>query len=287
MKKITLKISTFLLLTMFALQVYAQPILYTAPGEYKLGARTTNLFMTINVSTGALEWQAELPGDDPTQVFTVDEHVMPASAGYVQITADLTPINPALGIWRLGTTPADVSGKDITVKALLGAPISDTNDPAYEYDQFQRRKAKVDANGDADSEGSNPSDGNNALFIKVPGEGGSRFGIIPAAAGDLVQFDGGGIDVLDYHLVALLSTVDFDTRSIFISNPVNNELSIKGLPAEVKQVSVYSLLGREVLTQEVDGRSDLNMGVTTLASGMYLVEMRSDRGSYTKKIVKQ
>ncbi|WP_136482946.1 T9SS type A sorting domain-containing protein [Cognatitamlana onchidii] len=287
MRKQLLKLTLMVAVLFSAAATYAQPILYTAPGKYKLGARTTDLFMTINIGTGALEWQQELPGDDPTQTFTVQDHVMPASAGYVQITTDLTSINPALGTWRLGTTPALVNEKDITVTALPGDVITDISDPAYEYDQFQRRKAKVDANGDADSEGANPADGNNALFIKVPGEGGSRFGVIPTAAGELVQFDGGGIDVLDYHLVELLSNETFDTSSVFISNPVNDQLTVKGLTADVNKVSVYNLLGSAVLTKSISGEATINLNVSSLATGMYIVKLEGANGTFSKKIIKQ
>ncbi|GAA4814925.1 T9SS type A sorting domain-containing protein [Litoribaculum gwangyangense] len=84
-----------------------------------------------------------------------------------------------------------------------------------------------------------------------------------------------------------LSTEAFDTSSIFVSNPVKNELSIKGLTPNVKEVSVYSLLGQKVLTKEVEGNSSLTVDVSRLTSGLYLVEMKGERGSFTKKIVKE
>jgi hypothetical protein len=84
-----------------------------------------------------------------------------------------------------------------------------------------------------------------------------------------------------------LSADKFDTSSIFISNPVNNVLSIKGLSPNVKQVSVYSLLGKEVLTRNVETQSAINVDMSALSSGMYLVKMQGDNGSFSKKIVKQ
>jgi len=85
----------------------------------------------------------------------------------------------------------------------------------------------------------------------------------------------------------VLSNAEFDTSSIFISNPVKNELNIKGLTSNVKQVSVYSLLGQEVLTRKVDAQSFLNIDVSTLKSGIYLVEMKGETGAFVKKIVKE
>ncbi len=286
MKKITLKFSAFLLFALFAIQAQAQPILWCGDGTYKIGARGTNLFMTINGSTGELEWATELPGDDPTQVWSIVGHRSPASAGLMEITSNAGGID-----WTMCMSVAESANyPDVTLTVEQRLPESNGAGDWSGLDQFQRRKAKVDANGDPDSNGANPSGPkNNALFIQLAdGVTNSRYGVIPSAAGDPVQFDSGGIDVIDYHLVALLSTADFDTSSIFISNPVNNnELSIKGLTANVKQVSVYSLLGKEVISREVNERSELNIDVSALSTGMYLVKMQGDNGSYTKKIVKQ
>lgn len=297
MKKTTLKITTFLLLTMFAIQVQGQA-LWTEPGVYKISTSglTPNLYLTISTTTGDLVWDAEITPDDATQLWTVTDHRMPASAGYVEITADITPgpgaftmivdqstiaVDPVTGLF-------DQNDKDFRISVRPGLPISDTADPNYGFDQFQRRKAKVGPDGLADPNGTNPADGNNALFVKPEGAtGASRYGVIPTAAGEDVLFDGGGIDVLQYHLISALSTADFDTSSIFVSNPVNDELTIKGLTPNVKDVNIYSLLGKQIMSIKVDGASTLNMDVSTLASGLYIVKMVGDNGSYSKKIIKE
>lgn len=283
MKKITSKITTFLCLTMFALQVHAQPCpeLWLEPGVYKIATcgLTPELYMTINGSTGQLEWAAEITPDNATQLWTVTDHREPASAGYVEITADITP---GPGAFTMivdqtsynGGTPAD---DEIRITVRPGDPISDTGDANYGYDQFQRRKAT----GWTGS-------GNNALFAKPPGQGNLRYSVAPTAAGDDVLFQNPGtISPLRFILVSTLSNEEFDTSSIFISNPVNNEISIKGLTAEVNSISVFSLIGKEVLTREVNGEASLTLDASALSSGMYLVKMEGENGSYTKKIVKQ
>lgn len=283
MKKITSKITTFLCLTMFALQVHAQPCpeLWLEPGVYKIATcgLTPELYMTINGSTGQLEWAAEITPDNATQLWTVTDHREPASAGYVEITADITP---GPGAFTMivdqasynGGTPAD---DEIRITVRPGDPISDTGDANYGYDQFQRRKAT----GWTGS-------GNNALFAKPPGQGNLRYSVAPTAAGDDVLFQNPGtISPLRFILVSTLSNEEFDTSSIFISNPVNNEISIKGLTAEVNSISVFSLIGKEVLTREVNGEASLTLDASALSSGMYLVKMQGENGSYTKKIVKQ
>ncbi|GAA4950243.1 hypothetical protein GCM10023314_24480 [Algibacter agarivorans] len=279
MKKITLKINAFLCLTMFALQVQAQT--WTENGTYKISTSglTPELFMTISTTTGDLVWAEELAGEDPTQVWYIVDHRLPASAGYMEITANIPgPGDFTMIVDQATIDLADPNDKNFRISVRPGLPIDDAGDPNYGFDQFQRRKTNPA-----------PPVGNNALFVKPPApiSGGSRYGVIPATAGEDVLFDGGGIDELKFYLIAALSTKDFDTSSIFISNPVNNELSIKGLTSNVKQVSVYSLLGKEVISREVNEQSALKINVSALSSGMYLVKMQGDNGSFTKKIVKQ
>ncbi|WP_188407847.1 T9SS type A sorting domain-containing protein [Hyunsoonleella pacifica] len=237
--------------------------------------------MTVNGTTGDLEWAALLPGDDPTQVWTVKDHREPASSGYVEIWATV----PGVGDFTIAVDPStlDGSGSDTEIKLTLvpGQPVGDNTDPNYGWDQFQRRK----------STGWTGS-GNNALFAKPsnsPGQQGNlRYRDAPSAAGDPVLFQSGGaISALRFILVSPLSNEEFDTSSIFISNPVNNEINIKGLTSNVKEVIVYSLLGQKVLTKEVNTQSSLSLDASALTSGMYLVEMKGDKGSFTKKIVKQ
>ncbi|NJX14296.1 T9SS type A sorting domain-containing protein [Tamlana crocina] len=291
MKKITLKISVFLLFFMFALQVQAQPCpeLYQEAGVYKIATcgLTPELYMTIN-GTGQLEWAAEITSSpaDVTQLWTIQGHREPSSGGYVEITADLSALG--VGPYTMvvdqasfnGGTPAD---DQIRITARPGLPISDTGDANYGYDQFQRRKATGWSGA-----------GNNALFAKPPGQGDLRYGLVPTAAGDDVIFWDGkeprnaplAINALRLIFVSTLSTTDFDTSSIFVSNPVNNELSVKGLAANINHLSVFSLLGKEVLSRDINSES-VNIDVSSLTSGMYLVKLSSDKGSFTKKFVKQ
>ncbi|PWH84454.1 hypothetical protein DIS18_07990 [Algibacter marinivivus] len=288
MKKITLKISAFLLFATFALQVQGQacPEIYTADGVYKISTcgLTPELYMTINASSGQLEWAAEETGAlEATQNWTIQDHGLPASGGYIQVTANLTP-GPGDFTLIVDQTTLDATGSDpeIQINVRPGLPIIDAADPNYGWDQFQRRR---------ESGWGGP--GNNALFAKPSPTSGAlqgnlRYRDAPSAAGDPVLFQSpGSITAMRMVLVSLLSTEDFDTSSIFISNPVNDELSIKGLTANVKQVSVYSLLGKEVISTEVNDKSELNIDVSALSTGMYLVKMQGEKGSYTKKIVKQ
>ena len=292
MKKITLKISVFLLFAMTALQVQGQacPDLWLDPGVYKISTcgETTELFMTINGGTGSLEWAEEItaaPGNS-TQLWTVKDHRDLAPNGYVEITADLSSLNA--GNWTMvvdGTTFDATSGtnNNVRINVVNRLPyLSSENDPLYGYDQFQRRKATGWS-----------GNGNNALFAKPnspPNQGNLRYSVVPAAAGDQVLFQNGGtISPLRFVFVEALSTEEFDTSSVFISNPVKDELTIKGLNQSIKQISVYDLLGKQVISSNLsDDTISTKLDVSKLTNGLYIVKLQGENGSsFTKKIVKE
>lgn len=274
MKKITLKISAFLLLTMFSLQVQAQTYgEWTTNGIYKIGVPSTNYFMTVNGSTGNLKWAAGIAGNDPTQLWTITDHRTPASTGMMEIYATI----PGLGNFTMTTNGVQANHPNYTLSVRAGDPISVTP-LAEDYsglDQFQRRKTTT------------ASSGNDALFLRTPWGTNSRYGVAPTAVGDPVKFDGGGMDKLEFTLISTLSNTKFDASSIFISNPVKNQLNIKGFTGNVSKVSVFTLLGQEVLSRKIDAQSSLNIDLSTLTSGMYLVQLSGETGKFTKKIIKQ
>ncbi|WP_296635394.1 T9SS type A sorting domain-containing protein [Polaribacter sp.] len=311
MKKQLLKLTLFAFVMLLSFSTLQAQALWTTNGTYKISTSglDTNLYLTINDQTGTLEWAEEKDGDDPTQVWTVQDHRTPASTGLMEIFATI----PELGNFTLTTTGVEADHPNYTLSVKAGDPLEveytaptggdtpdDTSDdaPAVYFgdysglDQFQRRKAKVNADGLADSAGANPEDGNNALFIKTPWGGNSRYGIIPTAAGEAVQFDGGGIDVIQFHLVeaATASVNTFGVDAFVIINPVsNNQLTIKGATSKVSRLNVYSVLGNTVLSKVIDNQNgDISVNVSALSSGLYIVELNGENGErLTKKIIKQ
>jgi len=273
MKKITLKIKSLLLVAVAVLfstsAVQAQE--WTTNGTYTIGVPGEDLFISVNPDTGVLEWAARNE-DNPNQIWAIVDHPTPMSAGYMQITSE----HPEYGITTLGTVPENISGKNITLVALERDVVTDAAAADYGYDQFQRRKTTTN-NG-----------GNDALFIKVPGEGGSRFGVTPAAAGDPVQFDGGGIDKLEFTLIEeILSSSSLEASAISVA-AANDNLVISGLTSDVNKVSVYSLLGQAVIAQSIDGSAaEVTLNISGLASGMYIVKLDGANGSFSEKIIKQ
>ncbi|MFP4844998.1 T9SS type A sorting domain-containing protein [Winogradskyella sp. PE311] len=288
MKKITLKISAFLLLAIFALPIQGQtcPEIYVDPGTYKIstcGLAGSELYLTINASSGQLEWDDEITTApaEALQLWTLQDHVMPSGSGFIQITADLSALSA--GSWTMIVDQAsyDGSGADpeIRVTVRTGDPIADTMDADYGFDQFQRRR---------ESGWGGP--GNNALFAKPNGQGNLRYSVAPTAAGDDVLFQNGGtISPLRMVFVEGLNTEDFDASSVFISSPVKDELSIQGLNQSIKQITIYDILGKQVITSHLaDEITSTDLDVSSLTTGIYIVKLQGENGaSFTKKIVKE
>ena len=87
--------------------------------------------------------------------------------------------------------------------------------------------------------------------------------------------------------VASVNTFRLDAFSV--SNPVNNQLTIRGAVSKVQRVSLYSVLGSKVLTKSVyNANENIKLDVNSLSTGLYILEMVGVKGEkFTKKIVKQ
>jgi hypothetical protein len=55
---------------------------------------------------------------------------------------------------------------------------------------------------------------------------------------------------------------------------------------DVVEVSIYSLLGTQILTKKVGSQTSLKFDIAALTSGMYIVEMKGETGNFIKKIIK-
>jgi len=62
-----------------------------------------------------------------------------------------------------------------------------------------------------------------------------------------------------------------------------NEITISGLSSMAK-VDVYSVLGKQVLSTEVEAQTT-RLGLTSVGAGVYIVKLQSDLGTLTKKII--
>jgi len=83
------------------------------------------------------------------------------------------------------------------------------------------------------------------------------------------------------------SADQFSAAAFSVSpNPANGIVTIANANALVNAVSVTDMNGRVVKTASFDGATQAQVNVSDLANGVYMMTISSDKGSVTKKIVK-
>ncbi len=83
-----------------------------------------------------------------------------------------------------------------------------------------------------------------------------------------------------------LSNNDIDkTKFSIYPNPVSNQLHIDSDQAKIEQIIIYNLNGKQVF--KVDFHEDQSIELSNLAKGMYLVKVKTETGSLTKKLIKK
>lgn len=89
-------------------------------------------------------------------------------------------------------------------------------------------------------------------------------------------------------LTSVLSTSEFlDSKFSVSPNPANDFITVSNSDnILVSGISITDLNGRVVKQNSYSNVSDIQVNVSDLASGMYMMNITSDKGSVTKKIVK-
>jgi hypothetical protein len=261
MKTTLHKTLLFLFVTMFAMQVKAQRFpaeVAKQPGVYKIKVQSQDLYLTQSATSDIATYELEIPGSD-AQLFVVNTH---PDGDYFSITSKI----PGKGALEALTT--DVLTPEVGCKGNT-------------------------AGGSGQQDKWNPTRGAGTQIFLYSDKTGTAWESTSAlrrfqdySLGATASLNGGTAVAFDWILVETLSTEDFDLGSFFMPNPVNSELAIQGLPANVKKVTVYSLLGQEILSTEVNSES-LNINVSALKTGVYIVDFSGENGRFTKKIIKQ
>ena len=101
-----------------------------------------------------------------------------------------------------------------------------------------------------------------------------------------VDFDDGDFFTFG-SLLAVLDVEEslFNTINLF-PNPVQNQLVINSPIAPITTVNVYDLNGRLVKTLSSENTNNLNLDLSVLQEGLYLVEINTTQGVLTKKIIR-
>jgi hypothetical protein len=95
------------------------------------------------------------------------------------------------------------------------------------------------------------------------------------------SFEGYHISVLDQS--AKLSEINNSFLFMVSPNPVENELIISNIEG-VKSIGIYDLSGQKI--KSFENQLNQKMDVSFLTKGMYILEIKSNRGSELQKIIK-
>jgi hypothetical protein len=85
-----------------------------------------------------------------------------------------------------------------------------------------------------------------------------------------------------------VSDIDLTNQFAIYPNPVNDivNISFSGKSKNSFNVAVYSIQGSKIYTSYTKERN-ASINISTLAKGMYLLNITTDKGSMTRKIVKE
>lgn len=85
---------------------------------------------------------------------------------------------------------------------------------------------------------------------------------------------------------SVLSNQDLELSDVRIYKGNNNNLRVTGLQASTDGVvSVFNLLGKQVLTQKFISKNNLNIALPNLTTGIYIVKLDTNEGVLNKKII--
>jgi hypothetical protein len=79
----------------------------------------------------------------------------------------------------------------------------------------------------------------------------------------------------------------FDNHFSLYPNPVENRFTIRSKKVDLKKITIFNLLGKQMNTIKIDNNQQLiNVSTEDLASGIYIVRLESELGVFNKKIIK-
>lgn len=98
---------------------------------------------------------------------------------------------------------------------------------------------------------------------------------------------GGALLVFEVNVDGAMGTVKNDISNVAVfPNPTSNVVNVASANALISNVSVTDLNGRTIKSAKFDGVANAQVNISDLASGVYMMTIASDKGTTTKKIVK-
>lgn len=261
------KITFLFLITLVHSSLNAQ---FRGEDTYKIYHSITGKFMTVDAENGNMVSADEIPNDDASQIFEVKSV---GSNGYFNISCTVEGLD-AVRAHSINVFPTNTA-----------TPTSETNNT---------RIFAIEA----DSENT-MQDGYTLRYIHTAqtttgrymyDKGADMEGITDGNYPDSdVIYTGGAEDKAKWIFLSMtnpLSTKSFDAKLITITNPISNEMIIKGLSDSVKTIEVFNMLGKSLINKALNGNTTAVLNTSSISSGMYIVRFSGRSTSFTKKIVK-
>lgn len=105
----------------------------------------------------------------------------------------------------------------------------------------------------------------------------------------VMPFSTAPMGTLTISLEGILSVDELALENVSLSpNPATDLLMLQFPQAEFDRVAIYSALGQQVIARRIIGQQDLELDISELKSGVYLVHLQSTQGqTVVRKLVKR
>lgn len=99
---------------------------------------------------------------------------------------------------------------------------------------------------------------------------------------------GGGVLAIFSMSVTETASAAQNAQSAFsvFPNPANNVVNVANAKAQISAINLVDINGRTVKSAKFDGVSSAQVSIADLANGVYMMNIKSDKGTITKKVVK-
>ncbi|WP_303317769.1 T9SS type A sorting domain-containing protein [Flavivirga abyssicola] len=94
------------------------------------------------------------------------------------------------------------------------------------------------------------------------------------------------IDDIKIYDNSLLSIPDIENEVSMAPNPVENVLTLTNIPVN-SEMKLYNVLGTEFMVKKVDNGNRVNLEMSGLSSGVYILKILDDNRIFTRKIIKK
>ena len=83
-----------------------------------------------------------------------------------------------------------------------------------------------------------------------------------------------------------IDTVEASVAKIY-PNPTEGKLQVTSYELPIEEIVIWDIMGRNVLSQKAEGEKQKELDISYLPAGMYFVQVQTDKGVVTRKVVKR